>query len=115
MGDRVAGSSDTSPSPQASSRTLTIEFSKPEVVAPVFVAGTFTAWTPIEMQLKPPAESSSEKPAALRFFKTFDNVSEGEQQYKFRLGNGDSWALDEKTKIGKRAFSTWIEHLLMYI
>ena len=35
------------------------------------------------------------------FYKEFDDVEEGEYQYKFRLGLGDWWVLDETAEAGK--------------
>ncbi|KAL2440872.1 hypothetical protein ABEF95_007857 [Exophiala dermatitidis] len=71
----------------------TITFNKPGVQAPVYVAGNFTNWAPIEMKHEP-----VEKDGVIEnhFSYTVD-LEPGEFQYKFRLGPGDWWVLDEST------------------
>jgi hypothetical protein len=73
-----------------------INFTKPDVQPPVFVAGGFTDWSPVEMECEPlqGAESGQN-----RFVYRLE-VQPGKYQYKFRLGPGDWWACDESTPTG---------------
>lgn len=74
--------------------TVTITYSKPGTVSPVFVAGSFSSppWEP--HQLHQEGEESSGT-----FSKTFV-IDPGTYQYKFRLGTGDWWVLDETKEKG---------------
>lgn len=62
---------------------------------PVYIAGSLGElhWQPVEMDV------SHKEDGELEFFKEFD-AEEGEYQYKFRLGPGDWWVLDESKQIG---------------
>ncbi|KAL1305869.1 hypothetical protein AAFC00_004019 [Neodothiora populina] len=68
-----------------------ISYSSPGLQPPVFIAGSLgdEPWRPIEMDCKRDDYSGE-----LNFWKEFD-LEEGEYQYKFRLGPGDWWVLDE--------------------
>ncbi|KAI9166847.1 hypothetical protein HJFPF1_02962 [Paramyrothecium foliicola] len=70
---------------------LTVQFSKFGTRPPVFVAGTFTEpeWTPQEMQHSPSSDGE------LLFTAQVFVVPGTEHQYKFRLGPGDWWVLDD--------------------
>jgi len=70
-----------------------ITFDHPGSVPPIFVAGSFTdpAWEPVELK---PQESRQ-----WSFNKTF-HIRPGTYQYKFRLGIGDWWILDESQQKG---------------
>ncbi|KEF59960.1 uncharacterized protein A1O9_04808 [Exophiala aquamarina CBS 119918] len=71
--------------------STTITFSKADVQPPVFVAGSFTKWSPLEMQVK-----RSETPGPVENQFSFEiDLQPGEYQYKFRLGPGDWWVLDD--------------------
>jgi hypothetical protein len=67
-----------------------ITFSKPDIQGPVYVAGSFTEWSPIEMTCESTASGQN------KFSYTTD-LNPGKFQYKFRLGPGDWWVLDEST------------------
>ncbi|EXJ89187.1 hypothetical protein A1O3_02252 [Capronia epimyces CBS 606.96] len=71
----------------------TITFDQAGIQPPVYVAGVFTDWSPKQMN-----HETIEKDGALEshFSYTFD-LEPGEYQYKFRLGPGDWWVLDEST------------------
>ncbi|EHY57964.1 hypothetical protein HRR83_009453 [Exophiala dermatitidis] len=71
----------------------TITFNKPGVQAPVYVAGNFTNWTPIEMKHEPVEKDG----VVENHFSYTVDLEPGEFQYKFRLGPGDWWVLDEST------------------
>lgn len=62
---------------------------------PVYIATSLTEpqWQPKELN------STVEDDGELEFWKQFE-AEEGEYQYKFRLGPGDWWALDETKPIG---------------
>jgi hypothetical protein len=67
---------------------------------PVFLAGSFssTPWEPKEMEYtKSDAETDY-------LFSTEVSVSEGEYQYKFRVGHGDWWVLDESMPTSESGF-----------
>jgi len=65
-----------------------ITFTKPDVQPPVYIAGGFTDWAPVEMQCES-SQSGQNK------FTHTTELQPGEHQYKFRLGPGDWWVLDE--------------------
>jgi Glycogen recognition site of AMP-activated protein kinase len=73
---------------------LTITYRKQGTTAPVFVAGSFspTPWQPEELDQETGAETGC-------FSKTF-SISPGTYQYKFRLGTGDWWVVDENQQTG---------------
>lgn len=74
---------------------LTITYHQPGTQPPVFLAGDFSQWAPQEM-------SYSTTDAGEHFFTETIKVPEGtEVQYKFRLGPGDWWALDETAEKGR--------------
>jgi hypothetical protein len=77
------------------SSTFTITYSKPGTVPPIFVAGSFTSqpWEPQELDHNGDEGSGS-------FSRTF-SVDPGTYQYKFRLGTGDWWVVDETQKTGQ--------------
>lgn len=47
----------------------------------------------------------------LTFSKTIHDVAPGEYEYKFRLGPGDWWVLDENAETGKFVALVWTVHL----
>lgn len=65
-----------------------ITFTKADVQPPVYIAGGFTDWAPVEMQCES-SQSGQNK------FTHTTELQPGEHQYKFRLGPGDWWVLDE--------------------
>ena len=95
----MSGTSQDAPEQQLQAKPTTgiplkIDYSKPDTVPPVYVAGSFTSWQPVELTL------TSEKPEEPHYVHEFSNVEEGEHQYKFRLGPGDWWTTDERVKSG---------------
>ncbi len=71
-----------------------ITFTKPDVQPPVYIAGGFTDWAPVEMQCES-SQSGQNK------FTHTTELQPGEHQYKFRLGPGDWWVLDESAPTGQ--------------
>ncbi|TKA77413.1 hypothetical protein B0A49_03495 [Cryomyces minteri] len=71
-------------------QTVKITYAHPGTKPPVYIITSLGSpqWEPTEMQYSP-------KDGELEFSKSFENVDEGEYQYKFRLGPGDWWVLDE--------------------
>jgi len=69
-----------------------ITFRRADVQPPVYVAGGFTDWAPIEMASEPVESTAVQH----RFSHTAD-LQPGKHQYKFRLGPGDWWVCDEST------------------
>ena len=84
------------PSSLFSMTSTTITFEKDDVQPPVFVAGSFTNWLPVEMTYKTTEWNDSAKNT---FFYNAA-LEPGEYQYKFRLGPGDWWVLDESARTG---------------
>lgn len=78
--------------------TVKITFGKSGVQPPVFVATSFTdhPWEPQEMKVVEDHTTSDD----LIFEKTYNDVPEGEHQYKFRLGHGDWWVVDDNAETG---------------
>ena len=76
--------------------STTITFEKDNVQPPVFVAGSFTDWSPIEMTHETTKSNGSLKNS----FSYKASLNPGEYQYKFRLGAGDWWVLDESGQTG---------------
>ena len=77
--------------------TTTVRYSKPGTQPPIYLAGSFSdpAWEPQEMQYT--TTESNE----LEFYKELQ-VEEGQvYQYKFRIGSGDWWMLNEESATGE--------------
>lgn len=75
----------------------TIRLTRQDLSPPVFLAGTFTEWQPsLEMDHETVIESNENRQA---FYKTID-LKPGEHQYKFRLGHGDWWIIDDAAETG---------------
>ena len=105
--DTADSSSD--PASTLNMHHVRITYAHPGSVPPVYLAGSFTAppWEPQEMEYtelqSKGAESSEEgqqAPPEFEFYKELD-VKEGQWQYKFRVGQGDLWVLDENAPTGK--------------
>ncbi|KAM3081973.1 hypothetical protein ACMFMG_004433 [Clarireedia jacksonii] len=74
---------------ESNKTSVVIEYSKPGVEPPIYVAGSFSSWQPLQMEFTDDAEHG-------RKFTRKLEVEEGkEYQYKFRLGDGNWWELDE--------------------
>jgi hypothetical protein len=76
--------------------STTITFEKDNVQPPVYVAGSFTEWSPVEMEY----ETTESNGSVQNKFSYKAALNPGEYQYKFRLGPGDWWALDESGPTG---------------
>ncbi|KIW72847.1 hypothetical protein, variant 3 [Phialophora macrospora] len=74
--------------------STTIIFKKDNVQPPVFVAGGFTDWAPVEMAY----ETTESNGSVENVFSHKIELEPGEYQYKFRLGPGDWWVLDESAQ-----------------
>ncbi|KAH9845048.1 hypothetical protein Tdes44962_MAKER06907 [Teratosphaeria destructans] len=76
--------------PSMAKHTVTVEHASPGLQPPVYIFTSLSdpQWTAVEMDTEKKADGE------YRFYKTFQ-VDEGEYQYKFRLGPGDWWALDD--------------------
>lgn len=90
----IVNSNTDNMAPKKVSKTL--EYTSPGVVPPVFIAGSFSepAWDPIEMEYTV-AENGEH-----HFHKEILAEEGGNFQYKFRLGTGDWWALNESAPTG---------------
>ena len=77
---------------------ITITYKSPGAQPPVYLAASFTStpWEPQEMSHKPEEGGSD-----LIFTKIIENVQPGAYEYKFRLGPGDWWVLDETADVGE--------------
>ena len=80
-----------------SKRPVTISFSKPGTLPPVYVASTLTSppWEPLEMSVGEDRTDAGD----LVFHREYAGVEKGEYQYKFRLGE-DCWTVDEGAPVG---------------
>lgn len=75
-----------------------IQYAKERTLPPVFLAGSFTEWKPsIEMQY----EAIGQHPSTTYQFSAEVDLEPGVHQYKFRLGPGDWWVVDETVPTGK--------------
>lgn len=75
---------------------VTLKYSSPGAQPPVFLAGSFSepAWDPIEM------DYTTAEDGEHHFTKKVMVEEGGQFQYKFRIGTGDWWALDEDAPTG---------------
>lgn len=69
-----------------------IKYDRTGTTPPIFIAGTFTDWHPVELE-------PQQKDADYIFSRRF-SVKPGTYQYKFRLGHGDWWVCDEAKQTG---------------
>ncbi len=76
--------------------SVTLTYATPGAQPPIFLAGSFSepAWQPQEM------ESKTDENGGLHFHKEIQVDEGGEFQYKFRIGLGDWWALNEQAPTG---------------
>lgn len=76
---------------------FTVTYSKPGTTPPIFVAGSFSSppWEPHQL------EQAGDDGSA-HFSKTF-SADPGTYQYKFRLGTGDWWVVDETQDTGQQS------------
>lgn len=75
---------------------IRLSYSSPGLCPPVYVITSMSepAWEPVEMNF------TQKEDGHFDFYKEFD-PEEGQHQYKYRLGPGDWWALDESKQIGQ--------------
>ena len=76
--------------------STTISFEKENVEPPVFIAGSFTDWKPTEMA----SQTRVSEGSAQHVFTYNAVIQPGHYQYKFRLGPGDWWVLDDSAPTG---------------
>jgi hypothetical protein len=81
--------------PEISKKSATmILYSKPGTQPPIYVAGSFCNWEPQEMQ------HTKDEQGEYKFRQEFE-VEEGQEyQYKFRIGEGDWWLLNDHEPTG---------------
>ncbi|KAI9886490.1 MAG: Twinfilin-1 [Watsoniomyces obsoletus] len=91
--------SSTTEQPRPRQYQVRLEYSKPGTQPPVFLAGSFSdpAWQPYEMSVTEHCSENAESAKEYSFHKEM-TVDEGRWQYKFRLGHGDWWVLDDGAK-----------------
>lgn len=80
--------------------SVTVRFSKSGLQPPVFLAGSFSDWQPQEMHHILSEHNEHE------YYRQVEVESGKEYQYKFRIGEGDWWVLDEGSQIGMFATMT---------
>ena len=75
---------------------VTIQYAKPGTQPPIFVAGSFSdpAWQPQEMEYTVDANGEH------TYTKEVHIEPAKEYQYKFRMGGGDWWVLNEDSPTG---------------
>lgn len=76
--------------------SVTITYKKPGTQPPLFVAGSFSdpQWQPQEMQF------TTEDGGEHTFHKSIEVPPSSQIQYKFRVGLGDWWVLNEDAPTG---------------
>ncbi len=76
---------------------VTVEFNDAGARPPIYLAGSFSepAWDPQEMEFVVVGENE------FRFHKEILVDEGGQFQYKFRIGEGDWWVLNENAPTGK--------------
>ena len=80
--------------------STTISYSRPGTQPPIYLAGSFFHWQPQEMQ------RTVDKQGEYTFTKEVE-VEEGQEyQYKFRVGEGDWWLLNEDQPIGTHSLTS---------
>ena len=74
---------------------VTLTYASPGAQPPIFLAGSFSepAWYPQEMHFTTDENGEHE------FHKEVLVEQGGQYQYKFRIGDGDWWALNEQAQI----------------
>jgi hypothetical protein len=82
------------PGVAAMKQPVTLEYSAAGLQPPVYVFTSLSdpQWQAVEM------DTEKKDNGDFRYFKTFQ-AEEGEYQYKFRIGSGDWWALDENKPV----------------
>jgi hypothetical protein len=76
--------------------SVTVKYSKPGTQPPLFLAGSFSdpAWHPQEMQY------TTNEAGEHDFYKEVQAEEGNVYQYKFRVGEGDWWMLNEDSPTG---------------
>lgn len=76
--------------------SVTITYRQPGTQPPIFVAGSFSdpQWQPLEMQF------TTDDAGEHTFFKDVEVPPGSQIQYKFRVGPGDWWVLNEDAATG---------------
>lgn len=77
--------------------SVTVKYSKPGTLPPIYLAGSFSepAWQPQEMLY------TKNETDEYEFHKEVQVAEGDEYQYKFRIGEGDWWILNEDSPTGK--------------
>jgi hypothetical protein len=77
--------------------SVTLTYASSGAQPPVFLAGSFSEpeWGPQEM------EFTTGENGELHFHKEVEVDEGGEYQYKFRIGHGDWWELNEQAPTGR--------------
>lgn len=79
---------------------VTLTFPKDDVTPPVYIAGSFSNWQPIEMHHEQVGPTET---ARHRHTKRLDLLP-GSHQYKYRLGSGNWWMVDESVVTSMLSF-----------
>jgi hypothetical protein len=76
---------------------VTLTYASPGAQPPIFLAGSFSdpKWHPQEMEYKTNPDTGEHQ-----FYKEVLVEQGGEFQYKFRIGTGDWWVLNEEAPTG---------------
>lgn len=84
-----------SPVPDMAAQTIT--YRKPGTKPPVFLAGSFSEpqWVPREM------EYTQDPDGEYKYTSEIHAMPGHDYQFKFRVGEGDSWVLDENSPVGR--------------
>lgn len=87
---------------------MTVRYSKPGTLPPIYLAGSFSepAWQPQEMEYTAHGDNEYE------YHKDVQLEEGVEYQYKFRIGEGDWWILNEDAPTGTCSEQSNSIHLL---
>jgi hypothetical protein len=87
-----------SPQSRTGSETVTITYSRPDLLGPVYVVSNITSpgWELQHMALSSEKTETGES----IFYAVFEDIPSGAYQYKIRIGE-DEWVLDDSKEISK--------------
>ena len=74
-----------------------ITLTKEDLEPPVYLAGSFTGWQPTIVM---DSIVRSDQSRMWKEFSSTVNLDPGEHQYKFKLGDGDWWVVDDASPQG---------------
>ena len=77
---------------------VTIFFSNGRVFPPLYITSSMSDWQVQEMDF---VINTTDEKVVFQFSKTFEDVPEGVQKYRFRAGMGPYWIVDPGVESGQ--------------